>query len=80
VVLAVPQAEPDSCGTKGRKKGTTKSKPSRAQDLHDKGLRISEIAQALGVSERTILRYLMAALEGTTGHHRYASASATAMG
>ena len=43
---------------KGRKKGTTKSKPDRAKELRDKGLKVAEIAQALGVSERTAFRYL----------------------
>ena len=42
---------------KGRKKGTTKSKPGRAKELRDKGLTVAEIAQALGVSERTAFRY-----------------------
>jgi len=43
---------------KGRKKGTTKSKPDRAKELRDKGLKVAEIAQALGVSERTAFRYM----------------------
>jgi len=43
---------------KGRKKGTTKSKPERAKELRDKGLKVAEIAQALGVSERTAFRYM----------------------
>jgi len=42
---------------KGRKKGTTKSKPERAKELRDKRLTVAEIAQALGVSERTAFRY-----------------------
>ena len=42
---------------KGRKKGTTKSKPDRAKELRDKGLTVAEIGQALGVSERTAFRY-----------------------
>jgi DNA invertase Pin-like site-specific DNA recombinase len=45
-------------GYKGRKKGTTKSKPDRAKELRDKGLKVAEIAQALGVSERTAFRYM----------------------
>ena len=43
---------------KGRKPGTTKSKPDRAKELKDKGLTAAEIATALGVSERTVFRYL----------------------
>jgi len=44
----------------GRKKGTTKVKPERARELKFKGLKESEIAAALGVSERTVFRYLIA--------------------
>jgi len=43
---------------KGRKAGTTKGKPDRAKELKDKGLNAAEIATALGVSERTVFRYL----------------------
>ena len=43
---------------KGRKKGTTKGKPARAKELHEKGLNPKEIANAMNVSERTIYRYL----------------------
>jgi DNA invertase Pin-like site-specific DNA recombinase len=43
---------------KGRQKGTTKAKPNRARELRDRGLSIREITHALGVSERTVLRYL----------------------
>ncbi len=43
---------------KGRKQGTTKKKPQRAIQLRDKGLTAPEIATALGVSERTVFRYL----------------------
>jgi DNA invertase Pin-like site-specific DNA recombinase len=43
---------------KGRQKGTTKSKPARAAELRDKGLTAGEIATALGVSTRTVWRYL----------------------
>jgi DNA invertase Pin-like site-specific DNA recombinase len=43
---------------KGRKRGATKAKPARAKELQAKGLKQSEIAQALGVSERTVGRYL----------------------
>lgn len=42
----------------GRQKGTTKAKPERARTLHQQGLTASEIAKALGVSERTVFRYL----------------------
>lgn len=45
---------------KGRRKGTTKSKPDRARELRDKGLTAAEIAQAMGVSLRTVFRYLNA--------------------
>jgi len=43
---------------KGRKPGTTKGKPQRAKELKAKGLNAAEIATALGVSERTVFRYL----------------------
>jgi DNA invertase Pin-like site-specific DNA recombinase len=43
---------------KGRSKGTTKGKPGRAAELRTKGLTAPEIATALGVSERTVFRYL----------------------
>jgi DNA invertase Pin-like site-specific DNA recombinase len=43
---------------KGRAKGTTKSKPDRAQELKAKGLTAAEIATALGVSQRTVFRYI----------------------
>ena len=42
----------------GRKKGTTKGKPVRAQELRMQGLTVSEIANALAVSDRTVFRYL----------------------
>ncbi len=42
----------------GRKKGTTKNTPDRAKELKDKGLTVSEISQALGISQRTVFRYL----------------------
>ena len=43
---------------RGRKKGTTKAKPSRAKELRRRGLTVLEVAKALGVSERTAYRYL----------------------
>jgi DNA invertase Pin-like site-specific DNA recombinase len=43
---------------KGRAKGTTKSKPERAQELKTKGLTPAEIGTALGVSQRTVFRYI----------------------
>ena len=42
----------------GRKSGTTKAKPNRASELRSKGLADSEIATALGISRRTVQRYL----------------------
>jgi DNA invertase Pin-like site-specific DNA recombinase len=44
----------------GRQKGTTKAQPQRAATLRQRGLTVLEIATALGVSERTVFRYLMA--------------------
>lgn len=43
---------------KGRRIGTTKAQPARAQELHANGLTIPEIANAMGVSSRTVFRYL----------------------
>ena len=43
---------------RGRKPGTTKGKPDRARELRDKGLNVTEIATAMGTSERTVFRYL----------------------
>jgi DNA invertase Pin-like site-specific DNA recombinase len=45
----------------GRQPGTTKATPQRAQTLRQRGLTVLEIATALGVSERTVFRYLTAA-------------------
>lgn len=42
----------------GRKAGTTKAKPARAKRLRDKGNTHAEIARSLGVSRRTVIRYL----------------------
>ena len=43
---------------KGRQQGTFKAKPVRAKELRDSGLKIHEIATALGTSKRTVQRYL----------------------
>ncbi len=43
---------------RGRHTGTTKAKPERAAELRAKGLTHAEIAMALGVSRRTVQRYL----------------------
>jgi DNA invertase Pin-like site-specific DNA recombinase len=43
---------------KGRAVGTTKSKPDRAVELKEKGLTAAEISTALGISERTVFRYI----------------------
>ena len=42
----------------GRQMGTTKATPTRAIELRKKGLNDSEIATSLGVSRRTVQRYL----------------------
>ncbi len=42
----------------GRKEGTTKAKPARAKELRDQGLTTAEVANAMGVSERSVFRYL----------------------
>lgn len=44
----------------GRKPGATKAKPARAAKLREKGNTVAEIAQSLGVSERTVHNYLSA--------------------
>ena len=46
----------------GRKRGTTKAKPERAQELHAQGLKQKEIANALNISESTVARYLKASV------------------
>jgi DNA invertase Pin-like site-specific DNA recombinase len=43
---------------RGRLKGTTKARPARADALRTQGLTVTEIAAALGVSPRTVFRYL----------------------
>lgn len=45
---------------KGRQPGTTKVKPAQACAFRDKGLTVAQIAQALGVGERTVYYYLQA--------------------
>jgi len=42
----------------GRQKGTTKAPPERARALRKQGLKIVEIAQALGVKQRTVYNYV----------------------
>ena len=42
----------------GRKTGTTKANPERAAELRSQGLKVAEVAKALGVSLRTAKRYL----------------------
>jgi len=42
----------------GRRPGTTKAAPARARALKKQGLTVLEIAQALGVKERTVYHYL----------------------
>jgi DNA invertase Pin-like site-specific DNA recombinase len=42
----------------GRQKGTTKATPGRALELRASGLKVAEIATALGISRRTAMRYL----------------------
>jgi DNA invertase Pin-like site-specific DNA recombinase len=46
---------------RGRQPGTTKGKPNRARQLRERGLTLAEIATALGVSSRTVARYLRSA-------------------
>jgi len=43
---------------RGRQPGTHKAPPTRARQLRKRGLTISEVAQALGVSRATVHRYL----------------------
>lgn len=43
---------------KGRANGTLKGNPGRVVELHDKGLTAPEISTALGISLRTVWRYM----------------------
>ena len=43
---------------KGRQPGTRKASPERARELATKGNKPAEIAAALGISKRTVMRYL----------------------
>jgi len=57
-------AVPKSKGAyKGRKKGSTKANSERARVLKTQGLKEKEIANALGVTERTVFRYLVKDIE-----------------
>ena len=42
----------------GRKPGTTKAVPVRARALKSQGLKVSEIAAALGIKQRSVYNYL----------------------
>jgi DNA invertase Pin-like site-specific DNA recombinase len=42
----------------GRRQGTTKATPARARALRKQKLTVAEIAQALGVKERSVYNYL----------------------
>ena len=47
------------CGVyTGRRQGTTKATPAPARTLRKQKLTIAEIAQALGVKQRTVYNYL----------------------
>jgi len=43
---------------KGRKPGSTKATPQRAKELRQRGLRDHEIGEVLGISRRSVQRYL----------------------
>ena len=43
---------------RGRKPGSTKATPQRAMELRQRGLKDHEIGEALGVSRRSVQRYL----------------------
>ena len=42
----------------GRARGSTKANPMRARELKQKGLTNAEVSVALGISHRTLRRYL----------------------
>jgi DNA invertase Pin-like site-specific DNA recombinase len=42
----------------GRQPGTTKAVPRRARELRSHGLSVQEVATVLGISRRTVFRYL----------------------
>lgn len=42
----------------GRQRDTTKTRPTRAKELRNRGLTVPEIANALAISRRTAFRYL----------------------
>jgi DNA invertase Pin-like site-specific DNA recombinase len=43
---------------RGRQRGTTKAPARRAKGLRERGLTVEEIAKMLGISRRTVFRYL----------------------
>lgn len=43
---------------RGRLPGTTKAQPRRAQELRERGLKLLEIATAMGVNKSTVIRHL----------------------
>jgi len=51
---------------KGRRPGSLKADPARAQELHAKGLAVPEVARSLGVSVRSVRRYLQPAATTST--------------
>jgi DNA invertase Pin-like site-specific DNA recombinase len=51
---------------RGRRRGTTKALPRRAQELRGRGLTVQEIAAAMGVSRRTAFRYLSGVARGSS--------------
>lgn len=51
----------------GRRPGSTRAKPERALELRDDGLQDREIAESMGISRRTVQRYLRIAESQTDG-------------